>query len=81
VLSFAALNAAHAAWKSAFACRSVAARLSVRTRKRAGPITVIDQNQRLSGRLASQNLEWHYSECESRGTVPEQLYFAGADRD
>jgi hypothetical protein len=45
------------------------------------PITVIDQNQRFSGRLASQNLEWRYSECESRGTVPEQLYFAGADRD
>jgi hypothetical protein len=51
LLAFAALNAAQAAWKSVLACSSVAARLSVRTRKRAGPITVIDQNQRFSGRL------------------------------
>jgi hypothetical protein len=45
-MSTPALNAIQAAWKSAFACSSVAARLPVRTRNRAGPITVIDQNQR-----------------------------------
>jgi hypothetical protein len=50
------LNAAQAASKSAFACSSVAARLPVRTRNRAGPITVIDQNQRISGRLAGPRL-------------------------
>jgi hypothetical protein len=46
------LKASQLAAKSAFTCSSVGARPSVLTLCRAGPITVIDQNQAASGREA-----------------------------
>jgi hypothetical protein len=65
-VAVAALNADQAAWKSAFACSSVATRLLVRTRNRAGPMTVIDQNHLFSGLLACRSL---YSQPADLGAV------------